>query len=80
MDQQTTNRRMAQVAEHDGLEWVIVVNAENPYGEIGHFARKDGARSADICLLDVQFADAAKAMLKAELSKLLGYEAEGSGI
>lgn len=73
MDQQTTNRRMAQVAEHYGLEWVNVRDFEaNPFGDIGHFARKDGVRSNDICLLDLQFTDAAKAMLKAELSKLLG--------
>lgn len=41
---------MARVAEHYGLEWVNVVNSENPYGEIGHFLRKDGVRSNDICL------------------------------
>lgn len=80
MNMQDTDRRMVQVAEHYGLEWVNVVNSENPYGEIGHFLRKDGVRSNDICLLDLQFTDAAKAMLKAELSKLLDYEAEGSGI
>lgn len=80
MNTQDTDRRMVQVAEHFGLAWVNVVNSENPHGEIGHFLRKDGVRSNDICLLDVQFTDAAKAMLKAELSKLLDYEADGSGI
>lgn len=80
MNVQDADRRMAWVAEHYGLEWVNVVNSENPYGEIGHFLRKDGVRSNNICLLDLQFTDAAKAMLKAELSKLLDYEAEGSGI
>ena len=71
MNMQDTDCRMVQVAEHYGLEWVNVVNSENPYGEIGHFLRKDGVRSNDICLRDLQFTDAAKAMLKAELSKLL---------
>lgn len=80
MNVQDADRRMAWVAEHYGLEWVNVVNSENPCGEIGHFLRKDGVRSNDICLLDLQFTDAVKAMLKAELSKLLDYEAEGSGI
>lgn len=80
MNMQDTDRRMVQVAEHYGLEWVNVVNSENPYGEIGHFLRKDGVRSNDICLRDLQFTDAARAMLKAELSKLLDYEADGSGI
>lgn len=80
MNMQDTDRRMVQVAEHYGLEWVNVVNSENPRGEIGHFLRKDGVRSNDICLRDLQFTDAARAMLKAELSKLLDYEADGSGI
>ena len=69
---------MARVANITA--WSGSTSYSGPLGEIGHFLRKDGVRSNDICLLDLQFTDAAKAMLKAELSKLLDYEAEGSGI
>jgi hypothetical protein len=60
---------MSMLAEHYGLLWVNVRDSKtNPLGEVGHFLRKDGARSADICLLDFRFTDAAKTMLKVEKS------------
>lgn len=75
------NQRLASLAEHFGLEWVNAFDAEkNPLLEIGHFVRKDGVRSANICILDCMYTDVAKKTIGPEISKLLGHEAEGSGV
>ena len=62
-----------RMAEHFGLAWV---REPNPGGDpsfdwIGHFERKDGARSASICLYDLAFTDETKTAIGAEVSKLI---------
>jgi hypothetical protein len=74
------NENMLRVAEHYGLAWINMAGPDNPYCEVGHFVRKDGVRSADICLLAMRFTDEARKVAGREISKLLGYECEGSGI
>lgn len=75
------NGRMRALAEHFGLIWVNEFDMDtNPHGEVGHFETREGLRSADICLIDICYTDEAKRVLKLELSNLLGYEFDWSGI
>lgn len=75
------SERCSRMAERFGLEWIRhPPGPGDPFASVGHFERKDGVRSRDICLVDCCTSDKAKEFIVPEFKRLLGYEAEGSGI